>query len=69
MVDLHDFEDDDELAYYYESFWLKTCYIILELLRETLNLDDVVSKNKATQTSGSHTIDKTDPTTRHRKYR
>jgi len=60
MVDLHDLDDDDELSYYYVSFWLKTCHIILELLRKTLNLDDVVSKDKTIQTNESHAFDKTD---------
>jgi hypothetical protein len=49
-TDLHDLDDDDDddLARYYASSWLDTCCTTLNLLEETLNLNDVVSEDETT---------------------
>jgi hypothetical protein len=46
VVDLHDV--DDGLVLYYASSWLETYCTILDLLREILSLDDVVSEDEIT---------------------
>jgi hypothetical protein len=42
VADLCDLDDDDELACYYASSWFETCRTILDMLGETLSLNDVV---------------------------
>ena len=46
LHDLDDNDDDDDLARYYASSWLDTCRTTLNLLEETLNLNDVVSEDE-----------------------
>jgi len=43
-ADFHNFNGDDGLIFYYVFFWFKTCCTILNLLGETLSLDDFVSR-------------------------
>ena len=49
-TDLHDLDDDDDddLTRYYASSWLDTCRTTLNLLKEILNLNDVVSEDETT---------------------
>ena len=47
MSDLCD-RDDDGLARYYVSFWLDTCRTTLDLLEDTLSLNNVVLKYETT---------------------
>jgi hypothetical protein len=61
VTDLCDLDDDNGLARYYTFSWLETCRTTLDLLRETLNLDDVVSEDEITQTTGSRAIKLTHP--------
>jgi len=43
-----DDDDDDGLACYYASSWLDTCRTTLDLLEETLSLNNVVSEDETT---------------------
>jgi hypothetical protein len=54
--DLHDFEDDDRLAYYYASSWFETCYTTFKLWEEILSLYDVVLENETIQIGESCVI-------------
>jgi hypothetical protein len=66
-TDLRDLSDDDGLARYYTSSCLETCHTTLDLLGETLSLDDVLSENEITHIGGSRAIDEAGSSTRHRK--
>jgi hypothetical protein len=69
-TDLHDLDDDDELARYYESSWFETCRITLDLLGEMLSLNDLILEDQITQPGGSRVIDEVNPSTRcRRKHR
>jgi hypothetical protein len=46
MIDLRDLSDDDGLSCYYTSSCLETCHTTLDMLGETLSLDNVVSENE-----------------------
>ena len=66
-ADLHNLNDDDWLARYYASSWFETCHTTLDMLGETLSLDDVVSKDETTQTGGSHVVGEDNPSTYRRR--
>jgi len=69
VVDFYNFNGDDKFIFYYASFWFKIYRTILNLLGETLSLDDFVSKYETTQTGESRVINETDPSTRcHRRH-
>jgi hypothetical protein len=60
MADLCDLNDDDGLARYYASSWLETCYTILDMLGEMLNLDNIVLENEIIQIGGGCATDEAD---------
>jgi hypothetical protein len=64
-ANLHD-HDDDGLTHYYVYFLFETCRTTLDLLRETLSLDNVVSKDKTIQISESCAIDEAGQSTSYR---
>jgi len=66
LRDLND-DDDDGLACYYVSSWFETCRTTLDLLGETLSLDDVVSNDETTHIGESRVIDEADLSSCRRK--
>ena len=56
LHDLCNLDNNDGLICCYTFSWFKTCRITLDLLGETINLDDIVSKDETTQTGRSHAI-------------
>jgi len=48
MTALCDLSDDDGLGCYYIFFWLEICHTTLDMLEETLSLDDIVSEDEIT---------------------
>jgi len=66
VTNLYDLDDDDDgrLAFYFASSWFETCCTTLDLLEDTLIIDDVVLEDETIQTGGSRAIDKVNPFTR-----
>jgi len=66
VTNLCDLDDDDDgrLAFYFASSWFETCCTTLDLLGDTLIIDDVVLEDKTIQTGGSRAIDEANSFTR-----
>jgi len=58
LCDLDDDDDDGRLAFYFASFWFETCCTTLDLLGDTLIIED-----ETIQTGGSRAIDEVNPFT------
>jgi hypothetical protein len=65
-ADLRDLDDDDGLARYYVSFLLEICHTTLDLLGETLSLNDIILGDETTQLGESRAINEAGLSTRHR---
>ena len=53
-TDLRELDDDDRLTHYYAYFWFEICRTTLDLLGETLSLDNIILKDETT--GGSRAI-------------
>ena len=45
-TDLRELDDDDRLTHYYAYFWFEICRTTLDLLGETLSLDNIILKDE-----------------------